>query len=304
MKTMRLPVLVLLLLVLGAGCSCSEESAPPERVFDAAAAWTILTDQVAFGPRNPGSSGHSACLEYLVKALEHSCASVQTQEFIHEFGSQQYQMANVIGVLNPGGGDRIVLGAHWDTRPFADRDPDPANQNTPIPGANDGASGVAVLVQLAAQLSTAQLPYEIVIVLFDGEDFGHAPDEYFLGSTYYAAQLDDSTRPKRAIVVDMVGDADLHLLREVNSLLSDRALVDTIWQKGTELGFPQYAYDSGLYIWDDHIPLIQAGVPSVDVIDLDYPYWHTLADTPDKCSQDSLLAVGEVLYRLIAEGRL
>jgi Zn-dependent M28 family amino/carboxypeptidase len=147
------------------------------------------------------------------------------------------------------------------------------------------------------------LPYEVVIVLFDGEDFGLTLDEFFLGSKYFADNMGDY-RPKEAVVVDMVGDADLRLLRETNSLLSNAPLVDSIWEEGTKLGFPQYSNAPGPAILDDHIPLIQAGIPSVDIIDLDYPYWHTLADTTDKCSQDSLLAVGEVLYHLIAEGKL
>lgn len=302
MSRVRVTLLSLLLLSVAGGCSCAEENAP-ERKFDSQAAWGLLTDQVAFGPRNPGSDGHSACQDYLVAALQEACQRVEVQEFAHESDSQQYQMANLIGVLNPGGGDRILLAAHWDTRPYADQDPDPANHNTPILGANDGASGVAVLLQLASQLSKVQLPYEVVIVLFDGEDFGRTLSEYFLGSTYFAAHMDDY-RPKRAILVDMVGDADLGLLREPNSLLSDRALVDLVWQKGAELGFPQYRSETGPAILDDHIPLIQAGVPCIDIIDLDYPYWHTLADTPDKCSPDSLLAVGEVLYSLITEGQL
>jgi len=303
MRILRFFLLSLLLLALGGGCSCGQEAAAPERQFDGQAAYLILKDQVAFGPRNPGSGGHAACQEYLFSALQASCAQAETQPFVHTSGGQDYQMANLIGVLNPGGGDRILIAAHWDTRPYANEDPDPANRNTPIPGANDGASGVAVLLQLAVQLSKVQLPYEVVIILFDGEDFGKTLDEYFLGSKYFAANLGDYA-PKRAILLDMVGDSDLGLPKEVNSVASDPALVDLIWQEGSALGFPQYRHELGLAIEDDHIPLIEAGIPSVDVIDFTYPYWHTLADTPDKCSPDSLLAVGEVLYHLITEGKL
>lgn len=291
-----------------AGCSLFRGSnargdQPPAVPFDAQRAYSYLTAQTAFGPRNPGSSGHSQCRQYLIQQLTDLGAEVQTQDFTFTSSGKDYAMSNIIGVLHRGAGKRIVFGAHWDTRPFADQDPNPGNWSKPILGANDGASGVAVLLEVARALAQRQVGYEIVVVLFDGEDFGLDIQDMFLGSKHFASHMDD-LRPDRAIVVDMVGDADLNILREGLSESSDAALVNLVWSTAALLGRDEFVNQSQGVIYDDHWPLINAGVPAIDIIDFDYPYWHTVADTDDKCSATSLQAVGEVLLQLVVGGKL
>ena len=261
--------------------------------IDAERAMAYLTAQTDLGPRNPGSKGHTAGRDYLFNELKKWADEVHLQPFTHK----KIDMWNICGVF--GEGEKpVLLCAHWDTRPFADHDPDPANRKTPILGANDGASGVAVLLEIARQLHEAPLPYPVVIVLFDGEDYGRNTNEMFLGSTYYAKNPIPS-KPRFAILLDMVGDADLSIPIEPFSQQAAPALVKAIWETAREIGADAFSTKLGPAILDDHIPLIKAGIPAVDIIDFSYPPWHTIADTPDKCSAQSLKTVGDVTLRFL-----
>ncbi len=185
---------------------------------------------------------------------------------------------------------QFIIGAHYDTRMFADQDPDPAQHTTYVPGANDGASGVAVLLGLARSLPKDTVP--IWLVFFDTEDNGNIEGwDWILGSREFVKN--NPIQPRAAIVVDMIGDADLNIYKERNS---NPELTNAIWAAAKELGYeskfiPEYKYS----MIDDHTPFLQAGIPAVDIIDFDYPYWHTVQDTPDKVSAESLQAVGETL---------
>jgi len=298
-------LLIVLTTVTCSGCSCSSDTptatgpqaAPPE--FDAGRAFEFLTAQCDFGPRNPGSDAHEQCKQYLVHRLEESADSVELQTFDDPLYLQNgtFYLTNIIAHF---GGEHggLLLGAHWDCRPWADRDPDPANHNTPIAGASDGASGVAVLLELARLFHKVPPPMPVTIVLFDGEDSGRTLEGFCVGSRYFASQL-GSERPDHAIVVDLVGGVDLRLPKELNSVNSDRPLTDLIWDVAERLGKQVFEDRVRGPIYDDHVPLIQAGIPAVDIIDLDYKYWHTLGDTPEHCSKDSLKAVGDVLVEVI-----
>jgi Zn-dependent M28 family amino/carboxypeptidase len=186
---------------------------------------------------------------------------------------------------------QVILGAHYDTRMFADSDPDPAQHTQAVPGANDGASGVSVLLELARSLPKETVP--IWLVFFDAEDNGRIEGwDWILGSREFVKN--NPVRPRAAIIVDMIGDADLNIYKERNS---DPELTDEIWEVARELGYesefiPEYKHA----MLDDHTPFLEAGIPAVDIIDFDYPYWHTIQDTPDKVSAESLRAVGETLY--------
>ena len=194
-------------------------------------------------------------------------------------------------IASRGVGTYILLGAHYDTRILADHDPEPSLRDDPVPGANDGASGVAVLMELARTLPE-NLPVAIKLVFFDAEDNGGIDDwDWILGSRAFVRELVD--KPSAAIIVDMIGDADLEVYYERNS---DIVLMEQIWQQARNLGYenifiPEYKHS----MLDDHTPFIEAGIPAVDLIDFDYPYWHTTSDTLDKVSPESLKSIGDTL---------
>jgi len=281
--------------------------------FDAARAMEQLRAQVDFGPRTPGTQGHADCLDYLVDSLSQVTDKTERQESqytsTNAFPGQSFDMTNVIGTIESSVGTTaptLLLCAHWDTRPYADQDLDPAKRDQPVLGANDAASGVGVLLELARVFHASRPPVNLVIAFFDGEDFGLSGDlsEWFLGSRYYAAALVDE-KPDQAILLDMIGDADLRVEIEHHSLQSNLSLYRAIWDAAKALGYEEQipsGTNPTASIMDDHLALIQAGIPTVDLIDFDYSAWHTTHDTVDRCSEDSLRAIGETLERVIREG--
>lgn len=285
------------------------KSSNPE--FNGKNAFQYLVKQCELGPRNAGSEGHKKCKEFLIQELKKYCDRVQTQEFdYHDKHSTEkiYHGTNIIASinLNPKKRKRIMLCAHWDTRPWADEDPDTLNHSQPIIGANDGASGVAVLLETARILKDLNLNIGVDMLLFDLEDIGeHQADQYpdslnpfSIGSTYF---VDHNTayRPNFGILIDMVGDSDLQIKKEEYSLVNAEPIVNKVWaaaQKVEARGFVDL--EDGA-IMDDHVPFLKHGIPVIDLIDFEYPYWHTLQDTPDKCSPESLQQVGDVLLEVI-----
>jgi len=290
----------------GPGKSAEEKVTPEFRyAFDAERAFAYLEKQVSFGPRNPGSEGHRRCLEWMKQEAAKTADRVFTQSFTRRYGGKDITFTNVFAVY-PGASDRIViLCAHWDTRPFADEETDPARAAKPIPGANDGASGVAALLELGHLFRAQKPPVTVVVIFFDGEDFGKDVKDMLLGSTEFARQWravlkDVGQDVEYGILLDMVGAKDLRIPREVNSQQAAPWLMDAIYRHAREAGLEKVFPDEpGPQILDDHIPLIRAGIPTVDLISFDYAYWHTLDDTPDKCSPESLKAVGEVVARTV-----
>ncbi len=271
-------------------------------------AYQYLLKQVRFGPRIPGTAAHEQCKEYLVKFFRDLGYPVEVQSFFHVDSrtGKTVKMANIIVKINPEKKKRLLLCAHWDTRPFADEETG-KNRNQPFPGANDGASGVAVLMHLAEVLQHKETAIGIDIVLFDGEDFGSKGNlnEYFLGSRYYVNYY-TGIFPRYAILLDMVGDRNLNVKKEGYSMNYAPWLVDLIWNKALELGYDQFENTRGPYIEDDHVVLNKKGIPAVDIIDFEYPdvtnsYWHTLKDTPEHCAPQSLEVVGDLLFRLILD---
>jgi Iap family predicted aminopeptidase len=258
-------------------------------MFDGQRALTDVQTQVAFGPRIPESEGHAKIRDWMRTELESARWTVEVQE-VEMLG---HPVFNVIAKRGEGI-PQIILGAHYDTRLVADHDPDLVNRNQPVPGANDGASGVAVLIELARTLPDDTVP--LWLVFFDAEDNGHIEGwDWILGSRAFVESL--SFKPQAVVIVDMIGDADLNIYLERNS---DETLRTEIWDTAASLGFDDVfiAQDKHSMI-DDHTPFLQAGIPAVDIIDFDYPYWHTVQDTPDKVSAESLQAVGETLWTWI-----
>jgi glutaminyl-peptide cyclotransferase len=261
----------------------------------------FLEEQCGLGPRYPGSQGHRALQRYIVDRLEQYGANVSLQPFEAVLTTgDTLRLINIIGNYNMKAKRRILLGAHYDTRPRADRDPEPAKRSSPIPGANDGGSGVAVLLEMARLLDLAGPPVGIDLVFFDGEDYGEegSPADYILGSKYFARNM-KRYMPSAVIVVDMVGERSSEIRMEGYSRAYAPQLVDEIFDIAENLGVEAFERTESVPLIDDHLPFIEAGLPAIVLIDFDYPFWHTLEDTPDKCSAESLEAVGCVLVEYV-----
>ncbi len=295
------PLFIVLILISVIIMTPDRRKAPPP-VFDEGEAFKFLEAQCSFGPRNPGSYGHGRCLDYLLEQLTASADTVFKQVFTHiEYAtSTDVEYTNLIARFQQKKKRRLIFCAHWDTRPFADEDPDSSNWDRPILGANDGASGVAVLLEIAKILGDSKPRYGIDIVLFDGEDGGRKghTEEYLLGSKYFVQNM-PVPEPEFVILLDMIGDRDLQIYKEVFSNRYAPEVVDLIWEKAAELRLPGFFRLTKHMMIDDHIPFLERGIPAVDIIDMDYPHWHTLEDTPDKCSPQSLKVVGELLLALL-----
>jgi len=273
--------LAILAAALGAGCTARREARP----FDGQRAYDLVAQQLDFGPRIPGSEAGRRAGEWIQEQLEQAGWQVKVQSFNYH----GIELRNFIGMAGPADDPPVVLGAHYDTRPKADLDPsDPA---APVPGANDGGSGVAVLLELAAAMPPETLPQAVWLVFFDAEDSGGIDGwDWIVGSSHFVETLEAEI--EAAVIVDMVGDADLRLLLELNST---GALQQQIWMTARTLGYGAFVAGPGPSILDDHTPFLRAGIPAVDIIDFDYPHWHTQADTLDKVSAASLEQVGRTL---------
>ncbi len=271
-------------------------------VFDENLAWKQLLAQCDFGPRPPGSEAHQLCLQYLENELRRFTSHVERQDFfgLNPVTNETVPLTNLVAHFFPDRSRRLLLCAHWDTRPWADQDPDPANRDKPIIGANDGASGVAVLLEIARCLSLQDPGIGVDIVLFDGEDLGRSGrlQEYCLGSRFYAQQM-KTPLPEAAVLLDMVGDAELQIPWEQYSYFSARDLQQEIYRIALKMGESSFISAVGPPVYDDHVPLIEEGIPAVNLIDFDYPYWHTLQDTPERCSAQSLGSVGRVVLEWV-----
>jgi glutaminyl-peptide cyclotransferase len=270
--------------------------------FDGTAAFSLLKDQTDFGPRNPNSAGHTKCLEFLLNELTKTADVVNRQQFTYRgYNNELLTLTNIFASFQPTMTDRILLVAHWDTRPRADMESDPAKRKQPILGANDGASGVAVLLEMARLFKQSPPPIGVDILLADGEDYGKEQDldRFSLGTRHFVDTRNPNYRPRFGILLDMIGDNDLQIPIEQNSLSYAPNVVETIWSAAEKLGVSQFVNSPGEQIFDDHIPLNEGGIPTVDIIDFQYPYWHTLQDTPDKCSAESLEAVGKVMMYVV-----
>jgi Zn-dependent M28 family amino/carboxypeptidase len=253
--------------------------------FDGQRAYEDVKTQVAFGPRSPGTPGHDQIRMWIQKELEAAGWQVAVQESV----ALGHPVKNIVAKR----GDEppeIIFGAHYDSRMYADHDPNPANHTKPVPGANDGGSGVAVLLELARTLPEDAVP--IWLVFFDAEDNGRIEGwDWILGSREFVKN--NPIQPRATVIVDMIGDADLNIHKERNS---NQAITDEIWKTAVDLGYGDKFIDSYKYsMIDDHTPFLEAGLPAADLIDFDYPYWHTIEDTPDKVSAESLKAVGDTL---------
>ncbi len=289
---LALTTIASLTLLISLGLLAINSINSPNAHFDGERAMGDVERQVSFGPRTPGSVAHAQTVEYIRDELENHNWNVRIQET----SLLDKPIRNIIGQRGEGR-PWMILGAHYDSRLLADRDADPSKHNQPVPGANDGASGVAVLLELG-RVIPQDLPGQVWLVFFDAEDNGRiAGWDWILGSQAFVNALTD--HPDAAIIVDMIGDSDLNIYQERNS---DVALTQEIWAIAQSLEYSnefisQYKHS----MLDDHTPFLRAGIPAVDIIDFDYPYWHTTQDTPDKVSATSLQIVGDTLLKFLTQ---
>lgn len=277
--------------------------------FNGDAAYELTRQQCDFGPRVPATSAHAKCADWLIATLKTSCDTVILQTGTVQTATQgALGIKNIIGIINPDASQRLLLLAHWDTRPWADNDPDPANHKRPVLGANDGASGVGVLLQLAQQLKAEGTTLGIDIVLVDAEDMGESDNEesWGLGTQYWAAHPHvQGYKPLFGILLDMVGAPDATFSREYYSMQYASGVVDLVWSLAAGSHFKNV---QGGAVTDDHVFINRAGIPCVDIIDMRSdsdtgfcPEWHTIDDTMPHISAATLGEVGQTLLNIIAD---
>lgn len=292
----------LLIALSSSGCNTGPAEPP---VFDGTRAFGYLVDQVELEPRVPGTPASAAARDLFYRHFSNLGLSVDSQKFDYfdPYSQTEFTMTNVIASYrseNTGAGPAILLVAHYDCRPRTDYAVDTTLKNHPIDGANDGASGVAVLMELANLFAQTPAPCNVDLLLVDGEDWGRVGDlkNYMLGSREFA-RSGIRGKYRFGLVLDMIGDADQQIYREVFSDQYHDDLNDLVWGTAQKLGITTFIDSAKYHIQDDHLPLNVGGVPTIDIIDFDYKFWHTEFDTPDKCSAKSLENVGRVLTDII-----
>jgi glutaminyl-peptide cyclotransferase len=280
---------------------CREKPRPP-REFDGQTALGYIQSQVGFGPRVPGTDAHARMANWLDSLLRQRADTVVVQEWTHKtVAGKSLPLKNFVARFRPSAEKRILLLAHWDSRPVADS-PQSQDSTRPVLGANDGGSGVALLLGVADVLKRAPPAIGVDLLFVDGEDYGDftkTPNDVLIGSRYYGAHQVGGP-PLYAVLFDLIGDKDLQIYQEGNSLVGAPEVVELVWETAKDLGYGGYFISSPRHtLIDDHLELQKAGIRAIDVVDFDYPAWHTTFDTIDKVSAASLQVVGDVALALI-----
>ena len=273
--------------------------------FDGESALRYAAAQLEFGPRVPGTPAAQRAGDWIIEQMRSRSDTVVVQSWTHvtEDG-MELPMRNILARYNPGAADRILYVTHWDSRPKSDLAENPEERSLPVPGANDGASGVGLFVALGDALTRTPPAFGVDLLFVDGEDWGDFDGDLadvLIGSTYFANNLPDSAyRPMFGVVWDMIGDRDLVIMKEGYSLQGAPEVVERVWRTASELGHGKVFVSREMGgITDDHVPLLRAGLRVIDVIDIEYPYHHRPSDTLDKISARSLSIVGEVAEALL-----
>ncbi len=321
-----------LFLLLGISFSCqnndssssnrkTETENKPEIIvpdFSADSAYSFIEKQLAFGPRVPNTAAHEACAKWMEEKLSGFGAELIVQNVkLDAFDGRKLNSFNIIAQFQPEKANRLLLMAHWDSRPYADHDPDPEKKDYPIPGANDGASGVGILMEIARQLGQEPSNLGIDIILFDSEDYGvpdhkdieWKADSWCLGSQYWAANPHKKNYYARyGILLDMVGAKDAIFTQEEVSHYYARNVLDLVWKTAKNLGYGSYfSFEKTEQIIDDHRYVNEIiGIPSIDIIQYDFTtesnfgsYWHTHKDDLSVIDKNTLKAVGETVMTVI-----
>ena len=321
---------MLYILFAAAMISCSQnpssssakvESQPVKQqnvpAFDADSAWVFVENQVKFGPRVPNSEAHVACGNYLASELKRFGAQVYEQEAtLTAYNGTQLKAKNIIGSYNPENSKRVLLFAHWDSRPYADHDKDPANHKKPIDGADDGASGVGVLLEMARQFSIKSPAIGIDIIFFDAEDYGtpefvkeYKENTWCLGAQFWAKNPHvKGYKADFGILLDMVGAKNASFFKEATSMRYAPQIVEEVWSTARDLGYGKFFINAeGGAITDDHqYVILGRNIPCIDIIYTDPesdngfgPHWHTQNDTMDNIDRETLKAVGQTVLQVV-----
>ena len=321
---------MLYILFAAAMISCSQtpssssakvESQPVKQqnvpAFDADSAWVFVENQVKFGPRVPNSEAHVACGNYLTSELKRFGAQVYEQEAtLTAYNGTQLKAKNIIGSYNPENSKRVLLFAHWDSRPYADHDKDPTNQMKPIDGADDGASGVGVLLEMARQFSIKSPAIGIDIIFFDAEDYGtpefvkeYKENTWCLGAQFWAKNPHvKGYKADFGILLDMVGAKNASFFKEATSMRYAPQIVEEVWSTARDLGYGKFFINAeGGAITDDHqYVILGRNIPCIDIIYTDPesdngfgPHWHTQNDTMDNIDRETLKAVGQTVLQVV-----
>lgn len=292
-----------------------EVSSAPVAAFSPDSAYQFVKAQCDMGPRVPGTQAHSRCAGWLEQRLKDYCDTVVVQHGdVTTFDGKSLNISNIVGIFNPDAKRRLLLLAHWDCRPWATNDPDESKRTQPVMGANDAASGVAVLLELARNLKQTRPEVGVDILLVDAEDWGEDggdEDSWALGTQYWAAHPHvEGYSAEAGILLDMVGARGAVFPKEIFSLQYASGLVGDVWSTARSLGYGQRFIDSqGGAITDDHVTINRkAGIPCIDIIDMRmgsdtgfFEFWHTTGDTLDKIDSATLGVVGRTLAKIIAE---
>ena len=301
--------------------ACDMVPSRPKTAFNADSAFSYTRQQVAFGPRVPGTAGAQKAGDWIVTMMKARADTVIEQRWKHKtLKGDSIPLRNILARFNPKATQRVLYITHWDTRPVADRDPVLGNRNDPILGANDGASGVGLFVALGDALKKVPASVGVDLLFVDGEDYGLSFDppyaDVLLGSQYFVNNLPSPDyKPIYGVLWDMIADADLNILQEPNSMSAAPEVVTRVWQKAADLGYSKYFIPKSYAyaVTDDHVPFIQKGFRVIDVLDLDYGpmgpaggaspnYHHTLQDTMEHITAKSLQIVGDVALSLLMDG--
>ena len=319
---MRKTILILLPFLLAGCLNASKKVEKSDKTinvpeFNSDSAFQFIKNQVDFGARVPNTKAHNACATYLSTELKRLGAVVIEQNAnLTAFDGTLLKSINIIGSINPKAENRILLLSHWDSRPWADHDPNPANRKKPVMAANDGASGVGVLLEMARLMQKNQPTIGVDIFFCDSEDYGKpenvggdsSEDSWCLGTQYWTSSPHVPRYTARfGILLDMVGGKQATFMREQASEYYAGGVVDKVWSQAKNLGFGQYFVDQkGGAITDDHIYVNKMGIPTIDIIQYDAnshtgfaTYWHTTHDTMDNVDKNTLNAVGTTLMHVV-----
>jgi Zn-dependent M28 family amino/carboxypeptidase len=291
-----------LLLALLALSAC-RDSRRHVREFDGGSAFHYIETQVGFGPRIPGTEAHRRAAAWLDSLLRRRADTLVVQSWTHVTAAgDSLPLTNFIARFKPAADKRLLLLAHWDSRPTADS-PISTDSTKPVPGANDGGSGVALLLGVADVLKRMPPTIGVDLLFVDGEDYGDftkTPKDVLIGSRYYAAHPVAGPQPLYAVLFDLIADKDLQIFEEGNSLVGAPEVVELVWNTAKDLGYAgTFVATPKHTLIDDHLELQKTGIRAIDVVDFDYPAWHTKDDTIDKVSGASLQIVGDVAVELV-----
>jgi len=299
-----MPFVMILCAMLGL-TACDQKPSGPQTAFSGEKALGYIKTQLDFGPRIPGTEGARRTGDWITAQMRQRADTVIEQRWNHVTAKgDTLPMRNILARYRPSATERVLYVAHWDTRPVSDYENDPALRRMPVPGANDGASGVALLMALGDVLKATPPVYGVDLLFVDGEDygdFGPPVVDALIGSTYFASHLPSpGYQPIFGVLWDMIGDRDLRLYQEGHSIQHAPEIVARVWQTAQDLGYSRYFVNRGMTpVTDDHVPLLAKGLRVIDVIDLDFDAHHRHTDTLDKVSAQSLQIVGDVATALV-----